>query len=357
MDPSQHREISDMCNIAGYIGSSQAAPVLIDIMRKEQGFYGGYFSGIATVHEGKIHYAKVMGDLDELLRRTDAASLPGAVGIIHSRTNSGGEDSWAHPFVGIKDGEVRTAYVANGILGEFSPRGADMAAVAEGLIRDGYELQLMEKTEKDFYLTLSDGRVAHVSDVMCQMMLKNVISGMPAAEAIADTFCRCPLEAVGLLLCADCEDSISFAKINMPMSVSHAPHGMYLASTAMAMPDDAGTPYQIPAGSYGSVSVSGISVSPLPDPPAIVAGIDAGITRKAFDIITARLREQPLMFKEIAHTFDEVFEEEGCLPREVLTYDILYALNRQGRLVKDLQYLPGAAPGLVAPKFFMSLKD
>ena len=46
-----------MCNIAGYVGSRPAAPILLDMMRKQEGFAGGYFSGIATIHDGKLYHA------------------------------------------------------------------------------------------------------------------------------------------------------------------------------------------------------------------------------------------------------------------------------------------------------------
>ena len=62
-----------MCNIAGYVGRETAAPRLIDMMQREEGFAGGYYTGIATFHEGRIYTAKVVGGLDRLLAETDAA--------------------------------------------------------------------------------------------------------------------------------------------------------------------------------------------------------------------------------------------------------------------------------------------
>ena len=111
-----------MCNIAGYVGSRPAAPILLDMIRNQEGLDGGFYTGIATIHEGRIYYAKLAGDLDRLLALTDAAALPGTVGIAHSRTRSGGGDEWAHPFVGERDGEIRLAYVANGYAGCFADR-------------------------------------------------------------------------------------------------------------------------------------------------------------------------------------------------------------------------------------------
>ena len=64
-----------MCNIAGYVGTRDAAPILIEMMLREEGWAGGYQTGIATIHEGKIYYAKITGDTKRLLDYTDAAKL------------------------------------------------------------------------------------------------------------------------------------------------------------------------------------------------------------------------------------------------------------------------------------------
>ena len=41
-----------MCNIAGYIGKKQAAPILIDMIRRQEHYDGSAGTGIATVHNG-----------------------------------------------------------------------------------------------------------------------------------------------------------------------------------------------------------------------------------------------------------------------------------------------------------------
>ncbi|MBQ6824951.1 MAG: hypothetical protein IJP27_09880 [Clostridia bacterium] len=74
-----------MCNIAGYIGSRPAAPILLEMLKKQEGLAGGYYTGIATLHQGKIYCTKLVGDVDALIRETEAANLPGTGGIIHSR--------------------------------------------------------------------------------------------------------------------------------------------------------------------------------------------------------------------------------------------------------------------------------
>lgn len=102
-----------MCNIAAYAGGKQAAPILIEMLKKQQDYDGGMSTGIATIHEGKLHWRKVVGDVDTLLRETDALSLPGTIGIAHTRP-SGTPETYelAHPYVSMDE---RTALVSNGL--------------------------------------------------------------------------------------------------------------------------------------------------------------------------------------------------------------------------------------------------
>ena len=76
-----------MCVLAGYVGPDRAAPILIDMLRRQQGLGGGYQTGLATVTDGCLHYEKVTGDLDVLLSETRRGSC-GTVGIIHSRSEA-----------------------------------------------------------------------------------------------------------------------------------------------------------------------------------------------------------------------------------------------------------------------------
>ena len=109
-----------MCNICCYSGNRPAAPILIEMMKRQEGFWGGYYVGLSTMDEnGTLHTRKVLGNLNDLLRDTDAAALPGHIGIMHTRTPSGGDREWSYPFVST-DG--RLSFVENGSLGRFRGR-------------------------------------------------------------------------------------------------------------------------------------------------------------------------------------------------------------------------------------------
>ena len=79
-----------MCNVAGFIGGRRAAPVLLDMLSRLEGYAGGYHTGICTLHEGKLQMRKVEGSVADLLKMTDAAELHDNISIDHTRPDMGG---------------------------------------------------------------------------------------------------------------------------------------------------------------------------------------------------------------------------------------------------------------------------
>ena len=145
-----------------------------------------------------------------------------------SRTNDGGGDPWAHPFIGYHGDTPVLAYVANGAPGYFKPRAAEYKVLVESLLAEGYGMYHLPHTDNKPYMVLSDGSHVHMSDAMCQLIYKNIKSGMPSREALASAFATMPGEIAGLLLSPDVQDGVVFARINMPIFVAYAPHGVYL---------------------------------------------------------------------------------------------------------------------------------
>ena len=347
-----------MCNIAGYVGNGkkEAAPILLEMLRAQEGFAGGYYTGIATIHEGKLYYAKLTGDVDCLTAQTLAASLPGRIGIIHSRSKSGGGDEWAHPFIGSRGGEAKIAYVANGSIGCFKPRMEEFNALAQRLFDDGYDLPSRVKIESSRYNTLSDGTVAHMSDVMCQLILRNMEQGMAEAAAMEAAFCEMPSEIVGLVLSVAHPDSIFWSRINMPMFVATCSHGQYLSSTPTAMPRDARMPTLLPPGSTGEVTAGGWKPRAFANPPATVSPMTgevcAAVRRAVADVLSDGAAH-PL--GDLTKAAKPHFAAADCLPSTAAVYEVLYLLQRQGRLGIETRRVDGVFEGMDAPKTYFQL--
>ena len=122
-----------MCGIIGYTGSRQAAPILLDALKKLE--YRGYDSaGMAVINEDAIQVRKVCGRLQRLANLTrDGRDLPGSVGIGHTRWATHGEPSYhnSHPHLSHSG---RFAVVHNGIIENYRP-------LKDMLMSKGYRFQ------------------------------------------------------------------------------------------------------------------------------------------------------------------------------------------------------------------------
>ena len=339
-----------MCNIAGYVGERDAAPILIEMIKTQEGYAGGYYTGIATLHEGKLYYEKLTGDTDHLLSLTKAAKLPGRIGIIHSRSKSGGGDEWAHPFIGSQNAAPFCAYVANGSVGYYKERIGEFNAIAQALVDEGYPLACMQK-DPPAYVQLKDGSSAHMSDIMCQLILRRMQKGAEPANAMEGAFCEMPSEIVGLLLTLDKPDCITYARFNMPMSVGFAPHGAYLSSSPHAIPADAGEPTLLLANSCGYIYRDRFCTVPMQAPPTRVLPITAERSTRVYNAVKEALTAREMTFGELKkQVVTPLFGEEGIWQVAALTYQVLLSLRQQGLLKERIEAYPGVFPGLTAPK-------
>ena len=128
-----------MCGIVGYTGSQEAAPILLEGLKKLE--YRGYDSaGIAVINDSRISVCKVTGRIANLCEKTsDGRNCPGTVGIGHTRwaTHGAPTDTNAHPHMS-NDGKF--AVVHNGIIENY-------IALREELTEKGYRFESQTDTE------------------------------------------------------------------------------------------------------------------------------------------------------------------------------------------------------------------
>ena len=352
-----------MCNIAGYTGEKDAAPILIEMLRREEGIDAGFYTGIATVHEGKIHYRKICGNLDSLLKNTDAASLPGKVGIIHSRTKSGGPDEWSHPFIsrGKAGGEPTVAYVANGNLGIFSDRNSEYNRLADALIKEGYKMDSEIQFDGDDYNTLSNGNKVHMSDIMCALIAKEADLGNSPDDAMENAFCTMPEDVVGLLLSIKAEDRIFWSKISRPMTVAFASHGAYLATTTIAFPEDTeNAPVVLPTLASGYVTKDSFKAKRYKNPPAEVVVADLTLMNKIYASAEKLLSDgEPRHLNQINAKTRELLPiyKDKQTTYTMASYQAIEALYNEGRIEIIKETVPGVKEGEVAPYYKFRLKS
>ena len=129
-----------MCGIVGYVGSQQAAPILLDGLSKLE--YRGYDSAGLAVRNGteETEVIKAKGRLKVLFEKTNGGvAVPGTCGIGHTRWATHGEPSEnnAHPHMS-DDGNV--VAVHNGIIENYQE-------LKNKLLRKGYTFYSETDTE------------------------------------------------------------------------------------------------------------------------------------------------------------------------------------------------------------------
>ena len=345
-----------MCTIAGYNGSKRAAPILIDMMRKMVGLDSGFYTGIATFHEGRIYCAKVTGDLEHLLSTTDAAALPGTMGFIHSRTPANVKSDFVevgHPFTAELNGEIHTALIMNGCNGFFEGK-VDIASIVRSLEEKGYTIKSKHPTVG--VTLMPDGTRVHGTDVRCQLTSSKIAEGASAPYAMQEALSEMPSESVGLLLSVTEPDAICFTRQVMSMHVAFCDHGAYMATAPLAIPGDAGNYTLLPTMSYGRIFSNRFEAAPIVHPGATVAPITPQVMAKAYEYIEQKLKE-PMPFVRIgwADVLKDLYPEADCTQRGTVAYQVISELYRQGRLRMETRYQEGQTEHLRAPVFYLSL--
>ena len=106
-----------MCSIIGYYGKEFAAPIIVKGLKRME--YRGYDSvGVATESNNQIKLKKGIGKVNEVNSKIQLDSLPGKIGIGHTRWATHGKvtEFNAHPH---SSNSEKIAIVHNGIIENF----------------------------------------------------------------------------------------------------------------------------------------------------------------------------------------------------------------------------------------------
>lgn len=197
-----------MCGIVGYIGSMQAAPIILDGLSKLE--YRGYDSAGMAVFDGqKIQVQKAVGRLKVLENLTHGGEkMPGVSGIGHTRwaTHGAPSDVNSHPHY---NASGTIAVVHNGIIENYIP-------LRNKMISKGYEFKSETDTEV----------LAHLLDYYYR--------GNPI-EAIAKVLHRVEGSyALGILF-AQHPDKLFAVRKDSPLIVGQNDTGCFIASDVPAI--------------------------------------------------------------------------------------------------------------------------
>ncbi len=196
-----------MCGIVGVIGRADAAPLLLEGLRRLE--YRGYDSaGVATLVDDRIVRRRAQGKLANLAAVLQATPLGGTTGIGHTRwaTHGAPTESNAHPH-----GTERVVVVHNGII-------ENHAELRHELEREGQVFS----TETD-------------TETVAQLLDHLLATGMSPGEAAQAAFARLEGAYALALLFAGHPDLIIAAQHGAPLAVGFGDGEMFVGSDALAL--------------------------------------------------------------------------------------------------------------------------
>src|SRR6266699_3332363 len=208
-----------MCGIIGYVGKLQAAPILLEGLRRLE--YRGYDSaGLSVFNTGELQTRKKKGRIDEGLARV-LHSLPaaGQLGIGHTRwaTHGPPSDENSHPHL---DQSGRIAVVHNGVIENFD-------RLKERLLQAGHQFHSATDTEVLAHL------IGHHYEKF------NSAGGLDGVLPLTCAVREALKEVIGTygiaVVCADCPELIIGARRGSPLIIGVGEGENFLASDAAAI--------------------------------------------------------------------------------------------------------------------------
>ena len=254
-----------MCGIIGYLGEHQAAPILVDALRRLE--YRGYDSaGIATVEHGRLDRRRAVGKLVELADLLVSDPLPGRAGIGHTRWATHGAPTLAnaHPH---QAGPV--AVVHNGIVENWRELRAQC---------NGHNFQTDTDTEVVVALTAHEMAAGRA----------------PAEAALAVTDRLEGAFALAFLFEGE-DDLIVAARKGSPLAIGHGEGEIYVGSDAIALAPLTDRITYLEEGDRAVLTRSGAVVT-----DASGARVERPVRRVAADAAVDKGGYRHFMAKEIA---------------------------------------------------------
>ena len=199
-----------MCGIVGYVGAQEAAPILLDGLRRLE--YRGYDSaGMAFCGPEGLQVCKTRGRLQALADLTEEGrTLTGTLGVGHTRWATHGEpnDINAHPQVS-QSGLF--AVVHNGIIENYALLRAQLTA-------KGYAFR--SETDTEVVAQLLDYYYAASRDVF--EAVNSMLSAVEGAYALG-------------IVCADAPDRLIAARKDAPLLLGYGDGENFIASDVTAL--------------------------------------------------------------------------------------------------------------------------
>jgi glutamine---fructose-6-phosphate transaminase (isomerizing) len=244
-----------MCGIVGYVGPRDAAPILLDGLRRLE--YRGYDSaGIALLtDEGDVFVEKKAGKLSNLTEHLNGSAPAGHPGIAHTRwaTHGRPNDVNAHPHT---DCSGKLALIHNGIIENYSE-------LKDRLLAEGH--RFTSETDTEVLAHLIESR--YDGDLVEAVRL--ALNEVRGAYAIG-------------VMHHDHPDRIVGARMNVPLIVGLGKGEGFLASDVPAILEHTKNVVILNEGDIADVTADGVRILQMDGQP-----VERDVTRIRWGIEAA----------------------------------------------------------------------
>jgi len=331
-----------MCNIAGYLGNKQAAPILLEMLRRQAPYDGDMSTGVATIHEGKLYYRKIVGDIDTLIRETDVLDLPGTMGIAHTRPGGNKNEMPYHPFIS-HDGQ--TGLITNGTCPMTKHRTLWDEAM-DLLDREGYRFLTEAENPKNISPKLSrNGNYIFPVESRLALMDHYLKQGDPPTAALAKVNTHMYSDNVTVVLNQNYPDRIFALRTTRPMNVILEGGEAYMATTRYGFPENLkNEPVMLPLFHACSVTRDGIEISAHRMEGEVVEEMSPYTYAEGYKRMEAFLKKKdgPFYFDDLEFAVGREMKDlwpgdHTCIQHARLVYDLLWQFDQEGRLKREMR--------------------
>lgn len=329
-----------MCNIAGYAGNRQAAPILLEMLRRQQPYDGDMSTGVAIIHEGKLHYRKIVGDVDTLIRETDVLSLPGTIGIAHTRPGGDKNEVPMHPNIS-RDGTM--ALVTNGTT-PITKYSEGWSKAADMLDAEGYQfIHQTDAYRKHPYLSRNSHSVSP-AEARVYLVEHYMAEGKTIPQAMALACAHMYSDNAAVLISEKHPDSFFALRTTRALVAVMEQGETYMATTRFGLPEDlADRAMDLPLFYACELGRQGIRITADKMNMEPVAEMTPYTYAEAYKRFETLLRSEaaPLHFDKLelaANNMRDLWPGEHTYVQHArLIYDILWQLEHEGRLQREMR--------------------
>ncbi len=216
-----------MCGIVGYIGPQNAAPIILDGLKRLE--YRGYDSaGLAVIQDSQIALRRNVGKLDNLIKMVEEDPVSGNIGIGHTRWATHGEPSQrnAHPHISM-NGDV--VVVHNGIVENFLELRSELSS--EGVV-------FQSETDTEVIVHLIERYMSTQDDLT--EATRRAVRHLHGSQAVVVMSVREPDRLVAVRIgnaggvAIGLGEDENFIASDIPAILEHTRHMVFLESRQMA---------------------------------------------------------------------------------------------------------------------------